>query len=49
MTCPCPMMMGHGGMWMMFGMGIIWLLTIVLLLLGIAALIKYLRSGPPRG
>ena len=29
---------------MMWGMGLVWLLIIVLLLLGIAALIKYLRS-----
>ena len=38
------MMEGHG-MGMMMGMGLVWLLTIVALLLGIAALIKYLRSG----
>lgn len=31
---------------MMMGMGVVWLLTIVVLILGIAALIKYLRSGP---
>jgi len=29
---------------MMMGMGLIWILIIVLLVLGIAALIKYLRS-----
>lgn len=29
---------------MMWGMGLVWLLIIILLLLGIAALIKYLRS-----
>jgi hypothetical protein len=29
---------------MMWGMWLVWLLIIVLLLLGIAALIKYLRS-----
>jgi hypothetical protein len=29
---------------MMWGMGLVWLLVIVLLALGIAALIKYLRS-----
>ena len=29
---------------MMWGAGVIWLLVIVLLLLGIAALIKYLRG-----
>ena len=39
----CPM--GHGGAMMMIGMGIVWLLTIVILVLGIAALVKYLRSG----
>lgn len=36
-----PMM---GAMWMMAGMGLIWLLVVVVLVLGIAALIKYLRS-----
>ena len=40
----CPMM--HGGGWvMMTGMGIVWLLVVAALLLSIAALIKYLRSG----
>ena len=40
------MMEGDGhGMTMMMLMGVVWLLTIVALLLGIAALIKYLRSG----
>lgn len=37
----------NGFEWMgggMMGMGLIWLLTIVFLGLGIAALIKYLRS-----
>jgi hypothetical protein len=29
---------------MMFGMGLLWLLVIVFLVLGIAAFIKYLRS-----
>ncbi len=29
---------------MMWGMGLVWLLSIILILLGIAALIKYLRS-----
>jgi hypothetical protein len=29
---------------MMWGMGLVWLLVIIFLLLGIAALIKYLRS-----
>ncbi len=40
------MMMECNGMMMMVGMGAVWLLTIAALLLGIAALIKYLRSGP---
>jgi len=44
----CPMMGGAGGTLMMLTMGLVWLLTIVLLVLGIAALVKYLRSGPPR-
>jgi hypothetical protein len=39
------MMDGMG--WMMAGgMWLIWLLALVALALGIAALIKYLRSGP---
>lgn len=38
-------MMEDGGM-TMIGMGLVWLLTIVALLLAIAALVKYLRSGP---
>jgi hypothetical protein len=42
------MMGGAGGTFMMLTMGLVWLLTIVILLLGIAALVKYLRSGPPR-
>ena len=29
---------------MMWGMSLVWLLSIILILLGIAALIKYLRS-----
>ncbi len=40
------MMMGHGMMPMMIGMGLIWLLTLITLILAIAALVKYLRSGP---
>ena len=40
------MMDGGGGMAMMMGMGLIWFLIAALLVLGIAALIKYLRSGP---
>ena len=30
---------------MMAGMGLIWLLIVVVLVLGAAALVKYLRSG----
>ena len=35
------MMDGMG--WMMTGMGLVWLLVTILLILGIAALVKYLR------
>lgn len=38
------MMDGMGGM-MMWGMGLVWVLVIVLLVLGIAALVKYLFAG----
>jgi hypothetical protein len=38
------MMEGMG--WGAAGMGLIGLLVLVLLVLGIAALVKYLRSGP---
>lgn len=31
--------------WMMGGMGLIWILIVLLLVLGAAALIKYLRSS----
>lgn len=34
-----------GGSTMMIGMGLLWLLIIGALLLAIAALVKYLRSG----
>ena len=37
------MMDGMGGM-MMVGMGIQWILVVLLALLGIAALVKYLRT-----
>jgi hypothetical protein len=40
-------MMGWGGMFdgsMMWGGGIVWLLVLIVLVLAIAALIKYLRS-----
>ena len=39
------MMDGWGEPWMMIGAGLVWLLIIAVLLLAIAALIKYLRSG----
>jgi len=33
--------------WMMTGgMWLVWLLALIVLVLGIAALVKYLRSGP---
>jgi uncharacterized membrane protein len=38
-------MMGGGMMW---GMGLLWLLTVIVLVLAIAALIKYLFSGRDR-
>jgi tellurite resistance protein TehA-like permease len=41
----CMNMPGMG--WMMWGMGLFWLLVIVALVLAIAASIKYLRSGRP--
>lgn len=39
------MMGGAGGTLMMIAMGLVWLLIVVALLLAIAALAKYLRSG----
>ena len=46
MNCPM-MMMSHGRGWMMMiGKGLVWLLIVIVLLLAIAALVKYLRSGP---
>ncbi len=40
------MMQGmQGAGWMMGGMGLVWLLLPVLIVLGIAALVRYLRSG----
>jgi hypothetical protein len=44
MSYGCPMMGGGGGALMMIGMGIVWLLTLAILVLGIAALVKYLRT-----
>ena len=40
-------MMGGMG-WMMGGMGLVWLLVVILLVLGIAALVKYLGIGRAR-
>jgi hypothetical protein len=41
----CPMMGMMDGMgWMMAGVGVIWVLVVILLVLGIAALVKFLRS-----
>lgn len=39
------MMSGPGGAAMMIAMALIWILIIALLVLGVAALLKYLRSG----
>ena len=41
------MMLAGGGTAMIIGMWIIYLLTAAFLVLGIAALLKYLRSGRP--
>lgn len=38
------MMGGSGGIWMMGGMAVIWILVFVTLVLAIAALVKYLRT-----
>lgn len=45
MRMDCPMMMGDGGGMMMIGMGLVGLLTVIVLVLAIAALVKYLRSS----
>ena len=37
-------MMDHVGGMMMWGMGLVWVLLVVVLLLGAAALVKYLIS-----
>ena len=39
----CGRMNGSGAM--MWGMGLIWLLAVIVLVLGIVALIKYIRSN----
>lgn len=44
MNMNCNEMMEGGGAMMMIGMGLIWLLIVTALLLGIAAIVKYLRS-----
>lgn len=46
MPANCMEMMSGGSGLIMIGMGLIWLLVIVVLLLTIAALVKYLRSRP---
>jgi hypothetical protein len=44
------MMQGYGSMMpMMWGMGLLWFLVLVVLILGAAALLKYLLSGRRRG
>jgi hypothetical protein len=37
-------MMGWMTGWMMGGMGLVWILAIIVLALGIAALVKYLKK-----
>jgi hypothetical protein len=37
-------MMGSMTGWMMGGVGLVWILAIIVLVLGIAALIKYLKN-----
>ena len=44
MNC-AQMMHGTGGTAMMIAMALVWILVVALLVLGIAALVKYLRSG----
>lgn len=44
MNC-AQMMAGPGGTVMTIGMVLIWILIVALLLLGVAALVKYLRTG----
>ncbi len=39
------MMDGFNGMWGMGVMGLVWLLVVAFLVLGVAAFVKYLRSG----
>src|SRR3546814_13303385 len=46
MPANCMEMMSGGGGLMMIGMGLIWLLVIVVHVIAAAALVKYLRSGP---
>ena len=44
MNGPSGMMDGMGGM-MMWGLGLVWLLAVLVLVLGAAALVKYLFFG----
>ena len=47
MQMDCAQMMdGPGGTVMMIAMALIWILILALLVLGVAALVKYLRSSP---
>lgn len=48
MTEWCNMNMEGMG-WMMWGMGFFWILVIAILVLGVAALVKYLFSDPKKG
>lgn len=40
--------MGHMGIGMFLGMGLLWLLILVLVVLGIIALVKYIVRGDGR-
>ena len=40
----CQMMMDGMGGWLMGGVGLVWILILVVLVLAIAALVKYLRK-----
>lgn len=45
MDMNCPVMGMEGMGWMMGGLAVVWLLTLVFLVLGIAAFTKYLFGG----
>lgn len=40
----CQMMMDGMGGWLMAGVGLVWILVLAVLILAIAALVKYLRK-----